>query len=305
MAGEVSSLTFAVGVSVTAPTGSTPMTNPMTTQGDIIKGGSSGTPERLAIGTAGKFLSNDGSDAAWLWNNVHSVSSANYTVLDNDGYHVILVTTGSSNRTIGLPTAADNTGRALKIMKADTGTGDVVVDGEASELQSGSNFYLTGQYESVTVVCDGTNWYPIESNLFDVIESTVARGSAVTLTTATDANVTSITVPPGKWDIYSAIGFDPNGTTDVTLLAGGVATTSATMPSIGTLASPSSNEMSMQFSYRDGDAGGTVQTHDHNFALLPYRAVATGSLTLYLVANATFTVDALKAYGTLTARRAG
>jgi hypothetical protein len=29
------------------------MTNPMTTKGDIIVGGSSGTPSRLAIGTSG------------------------------------------------------------------------------------------------------------------------------------------------------------------------------------------------------------------------------------------------------------
>jgi len=38
---------------------------PMTTQGDIIRGGASGVPERLAAGTAGQFLTHDATDASW------------------------------------------------------------------------------------------------------------------------------------------------------------------------------------------------------------------------------------------------
>ncbi|MDE2019825.1 MAG: hypothetical protein KGJ13_05785, partial [Patescibacteria group bacterium] len=36
--------------------GGSGMTNPMTTLGDIITGGSSGTPQRLAVGSNGQFL---------------------------------------------------------------------------------------------------------------------------------------------------------------------------------------------------------------------------------------------------------
>ena len=37
----------------------------ITTRGDLIRGDSSGNPERLAVGTAGKYLKTDGTDAFW------------------------------------------------------------------------------------------------------------------------------------------------------------------------------------------------------------------------------------------------
>lgn len=40
-------------------------TNPMTTTGDLIKGGTSGTAERLGIGTAGQVLASDGTTPTW------------------------------------------------------------------------------------------------------------------------------------------------------------------------------------------------------------------------------------------------
>lgn len=41
------------------------VTNPMTTAGDLIVGGSSGTPDRIAIGTTGKVLTSNGTTATW------------------------------------------------------------------------------------------------------------------------------------------------------------------------------------------------------------------------------------------------
>lgn len=41
------------------------LTNPMTTAADLIKGGASGTPERLAIGSAGQVLTVAGGVPAW------------------------------------------------------------------------------------------------------------------------------------------------------------------------------------------------------------------------------------------------
>ncbi|MEE8208535.1 MAG: hypothetical protein V3T88_06250 [Nitrosomonadaceae bacterium] len=40
-------------------------TDVITTRGDLIRGDSSGDPERLAIGTAAQILTSDGTDAAW------------------------------------------------------------------------------------------------------------------------------------------------------------------------------------------------------------------------------------------------
>lgn len=48
----------------------TAMTNPMTTGGDVIYGGSSGTPTRLANGTSGQVLTSSGGTAAPYWSSV-------------------------------------------------------------------------------------------------------------------------------------------------------------------------------------------------------------------------------------------
>lgn len=46
---------------------STGMSNPMTTQGDLIVGGSSGTPSRLAAGSSGYVLTSNGAGATPSW----------------------------------------------------------------------------------------------------------------------------------------------------------------------------------------------------------------------------------------------
>jgi hypothetical protein len=90
---------------------------------------------------------------------VKVVNLVNYTVLDTDGYDSILVTTGSVDRTITLPTAADNTSRVIKTIKADAGTGKVIVDGEGSETINGTaTFVLVSQYNYVELLCTGTEW---------------------------------------------------------------------------------------------------------------------------------------------------
>jgi hypothetical protein len=68
-------LSIAAGTGITVtPSGSTvtiansaTLSNPMTAQGDIIYGGTSGTPTRLAAGTSGNVLQTNGAGAAPTW----------------------------------------------------------------------------------------------------------------------------------------------------------------------------------------------------------------------------------------------
>src|SRR5690606_3378053 len=53
--------------------------------------------------------------------------SADYTITDIDNVRTILMTTSSTDRTVTLPTAADNTHRIITVKKVDSGTGKVVV----------------------------------------------------------------------------------------------------------------------------------------------------------------------------------
>lgn len=60
-------LTPGTGLTITGTTidASGGMTNPMTTEGDIIRGGASGAPTRVAVGASGKVLSSNGTDPVW------------------------------------------------------------------------------------------------------------------------------------------------------------------------------------------------------------------------------------------------
>lgn len=70
-----------------------------------------------------------------------SAKSADYTITDTDGISVILMTTGGTDRTITLPTLADNQDRVIVIKKIDglddDGTGKLIIDGESTETIDG------------------------------------------------------------------------------------------------------------------------------------------------------------------------
>jgi hypothetical protein len=106
----------------------------------------------------------DGSDHL----DVHLVDGADYTVLDDDGYTTILVDCDGADRTITLPTAADNENRIIHVKKIDAGADEVIVEGEvAGETIDGevntSTFAspMTTQYMAYSFQCDGSDWYVI------------------------------------------------------------------------------------------------------------------------------------------------
>ena len=94
-----------------------------------------------------------------------SAKSADYTVTDTDNINVILMTTSSTDRTVTLPTAADNAGRKITVKKVDSGSGKCTLDGEGSETVDGSTTYdLLYQYDSITLICDGTEWHNLSKD---------------------------------------------------------------------------------------------------------------------------------------------
>ena len=125
----------------------------------------------------------------------------------------------------------------------------------------------------------------------EYISSTVLVGSAVALTTATPANVTSISLTAGDWDVTGTVAFNPAGTTTQTILTGAVSQTSATLPTIpgsGAYAS-----LGLTFTVGVGSV----------LPLSTTRVSLAGTTTVYLVAQATFAVSTMGAFGFLGARR--
>lgn len=89
------------------------LTNPITTRGDLIDGGTSGVPQRLAIGTSGKFLRTNGTDPSW-----QTIAESDVTNLVSDlAAKAIVDVTAGDYQAIGPSYVAGSTGKA-----ADAGT---------------------------------------------------------------------------------------------------------------------------------------------------------------------------------------
>jgi hypothetical protein len=113
---------------------------------------------------SGKYIADDVEAEDIQYDSIKIVDQANYTILDNDGYGWVKVTAGASNRTITLPTIADNLNRVLIISKDDDGAGDVVVDGEGAETIAGySTYSIVDKYENVVLKNNGITWSIISS----------------------------------------------------------------------------------------------------------------------------------------------
>lgn len=122
----------------------------------------------------------------------------------------------------------------------------------------------------------------------EYVSSSVAI-NAVSLSTATAANVTSISLTAGDWDVRGNIVYSPSGTTSITLMNGGISSTSATLPATNL--------------YVGWAGSATVPPGLLGFEQAQQRFSLSGTTTIYLVTSATFTVSTLTAGGTLTARR--
>jgi hypothetical protein len=129
-----------------------------------------------------------------------------------------------------------------------------------------------------------------------IIRSTIPVGSAVTLTTATPANVTSMSVTAGDWDVFASVDFNPAATTSITQLIESISLTSATLATQpgGAGLGPDPNDTWSQVAAANN---GLINMYSQTTLLI------SATTTVYLVAQATFTVAGMTAYGTLTARR--
>jgi hypothetical protein len=97
------------------------MTNPMTTGGDIIYGGSSGAPTRLANGTAGQILQSNGTTLAPSWVAAPSAGTDTQIIMCTSSLQAVVA--DATNYHIGIQTHAMTTGsgqRKFKFAEAKT-----------------------------------------------------------------------------------------------------------------------------------------------------------------------------------------
>lgn len=94
-----------------------------------------------------------------------AAKTGNYTATTSDV--VIPVDATSGSFTVTLYAASGNSGRRLTIVRTDqTLANAVTIDGNASEtIRGATTFKLATQYESVTIICDGSNWHIEQHNI--------------------------------------------------------------------------------------------------------------------------------------------
>ena len=253
------------------------------TVANINLAGSSGSSATVASELAGV-------SAAW------AAAGTSYVYIDNGSVYGLL--TGSNLLTpngLGMSAPASNT---MTVKSGTTGaatfdsgtTGAVNVGTGASVKTVSIGSTVSGSKVNVSGEIDGAA--AGAGYIGQVISSLIASGSAVSLTTNTPANMTSISLTAGDWDVEGSVVFVGGS---VTIAAGslhevGFSTTTAALPTDG-------SEM-----YLDPSA---LTTTSANFGTPVQRKIynVSTTTTVYLVAEGTFTAGTEKVYGTITARR--
>ena len=127
--------------------------------------------------------------------------------------------------------------------------------------------------------------------------SSIVVGSAVSLTTDTPANVTSVSLTAGDWDCRAVIARVVNGATfNGTYFTGTLSTTTADPPTTTTLALGRSVADARVAGVIPGNIGPTSN-------IPPFRFSLAATTTVYLVAYDTFSAGTDGAYGFLSCRR--
>lgn len=106
------------------------------------------------------------SDQADLASPAVNSQSANYNVLDTDQNKTIIVNATSGNLTITLlASATAGSGFEVTIKKTDSTTNTITIDGNGVETIDGAaTQILAFQYNSMTLISDGTNWQIKDKN---------------------------------------------------------------------------------------------------------------------------------------------
>lgn len=208
-----------------------------------------------------------------------------------------LLLAGSSSGTTTLKASATASGTVTLPAATDTLVGKATTDTLTNKTLDSAG---TGNVLKVSGVTVSAGQYPGETstssatagNVGEVISASVALGSAVALTTGAIANITSISLTAGDWDIWGSVWFSPAASTSITRYGGSIETTSG-----GFTSGPPNSYIVTQAAFVPG-LNNTI-----GFPCGPVRASLSGTTSYFLNAVAVFTVSTLGAFGTIRARR--
>ena len=216
-----------------------------------------------------------------IFNAVNTVGTNTINVSTTTGAPVAL------NLLTGVPASGTHT----IIIGSATGVGTLVSTAATSQtfaIGANNNIILSstgGNYKGKAAITA-----PSAGFIGEQIRATVASGSAVSLTTATPANITSISLTAGIWNVSGIISFTGTPTVTGAQLAS-INTTSAT---IGTQGDNAISAGWVTASFVLGDCSLSIPS---------FRISLGSTTTVYLVAQGTFSASTLAGYGRISATR--
>lgn len=179
------------------------------------------------------------------------------------------------------------------LLTGATGVPSLVAPGNSQHLITNN----TGAVASVgygQLPATATNDNASAGAVGEYINSNIPFASSVAITTGVAANVTSISLTAGDWDVWFVSAFDGGATTTVNYFAGSISVTSATMD----LTSGRWSNITY-----GGTAATPFAAFNASFVVGPVRFSFASTTTVFAVARASFGTSTCSAYGHLQARR--
>lgn len=197
---------------------------------------------------------------------------------------------GDFDTTISNATAVGQD-QVISIPDAGAATGNFILStAAATQSIDGISFSTT-----TGIVGTTTNDDAAAGSVGEYVSGVLLPGSAVSLTTATSADIISISLTAGDWDVSGMVNFQAGSTTTWTRTYAWASATSATLPSSALFSTITANEY-------NGTTVGTAGVF-RSFPTPTQRFSLSGTTTIYLSCQGTFGVSTLVGYGRIIARR--
>ena len=203
-----------------AMTWTSALTNPMTTNGDMIYGGLAGAATRLAVGSTGQMLGVSSGIPAW----VTAVAAGKFNVTSQStGYSAVIndCVLATAALTVTLPTAVGVAGQMIVIVNKSTSSVSVPINTTSSQTIGGrasGDINLVQFDDYVFVLSDGSNWQILSKKETSVLTNYATFPSINGASTSYQAGSAHITLTQGVWRVRGYIGLStPSGASAVTV----------------------------------------------------------------------------------------
>jgi len=210
--------------------------------------------------------------------------------LGNTALYLGNTTTTVAGLTLTSPVISSITNTGTLTLPTTTGT--LSLAGANSDITSMTAVTAINRTGGTALTGTNTNDAAAAGRVGEYISSTVASANAVSLTNATTSNITSISLTAGDWDVSGEVGFTGNAATSQTYQLGSISQTSLSIDQAGGMCVGASPR-----------ADTTYQTSINRMAVIGGRISLSATTTVYLTAQAGFSVSTLSAYGFIRARR--